>query len=68
MQPSQCHYFTHWALTVSKVVACLVLQAWVASQFSGFKVQLGDMLSRQLADAMATERTKSDADITQVGS
>ncbi|KAL0022284.1 hypothetical protein WJX79_004051 [Trebouxia sp. C0005] len=41
-------------------------QAWVASQFSGFKVQLGDMLSRQLADAMATERTKSDADITQV--
>ncbi|DBA78488.1 TPA: hypothetical protein ACH3X2_007976 [Trebouxia sp. C0005] len=41
-------------------------QAWVAIQFSGFKVQLGDMLSSQLADALATERTKSDADITQV--
>ncbi len=48
-------------------LACLVLQAWVASQFSGFKVQLGDILSSQLADALATERTKTDTDIAQVG-
>ena len=47
--------------------ACLVLQAWVASQFSGFKVQLGDILSSQLTDALATERTKTDTDIAQVG-
>ena len=48
-------------------LACLVLQAWVASQFSGFKVQLGDILSGQLADALAAERTKTDTDIAQVG-
>ncbi|DBB00750.1 TPA: hypothetical protein ACH3X1_000683 [Trebouxia sp. C0004] len=33
-------------------------KAWVASQFIGFKVQLGDILSSQLADALATERPK----------
>lgn len=48
-------------------LACLVLQAWVASQFSGFKVQLGDILSSQVADALATERTKTDTDVAQVG-
>jgi hypothetical protein len=48
-------------------LACLILQAWVASQFSGFKVQLGDILSSQLADALATERTTADTDIAQVG-
>ena len=47
--------------------ACLALQAWVSSQFSGFNVQLGDILSNQLADALATERTKTDTDIAQVG-
>ncbi|KAL0047104.1 hypothetical protein WJX82_006637 [Trebouxia sp. C0006] len=41
-------------------------QAWVASQFSGFQVQLGDILSSQVADALATERTKTDTDIAQV--
>jgi hypothetical protein len=48
-------------------LACLVSQAWVASQFSGFQVQLGDILSSQVADALATERTKTDTDIAQVG-
>ncbi len=45
---------------------CFVLQAVLTTQFNGFKIQLGDVLSHQLADALSTERTKTDAAIAQV--
>ena len=41
---------------------CVDLQV----ELNAFKVQLSEILSHQLADALATERTKTDIAIAQV--
>ena len=42
------------------------MQAVLGSHFNAFNAHLGDILSRQLADALAAERTKTDIAIAQV--
>lgn len=50
-----------------KSAVCIIL--WCVDlqvEWNAFKVQLSEILSHQLADALATERTKTDIAIAQV--
>lgn len=50
-----------------KSAVCIML--WCVDlqvELNAFKVQLSEILSHQLADALATERTKTDIAIAQV--